>query len=483
MIDLGETRAHPKDRYRAIAGSACIVVLGAVATPFVGRPIGASYPTFALVIGVSIVMLLLAAVLLWAQSRVTSSVPLLTLAGGYGSTAIVMTFHLLLYHGLYPPLGVWLAVNWQTSSYLWFEWHAMFLFCPVGYCAARLLGRPLDVAHFKRLETVTRITMVAVPLAIVAFVIWVPGLPVLNVYGSRTPVMAVLSGVLIVIALVAIVLLYAKSRLHSVLDICLGIAALCMIVDVSVTHAGSVTFTVGWYIARAFILIATSTVLVALILQTANVYGQLAKTADRLRDESLTDPLTGLANRRAFDLRLAQVLADGARMNRGAAMLMIDVDNFKLFNDAYGHLGGDECLRDLCATARDCVSRTRDMVARYGGEEIAVIMAETDLRGALIVAERIRSAIEGMGIPHSRDAHYAAVTVSIGATAVDDTNGLTAEEFVSRADRALYAAKENGRNRTESWPADSAAIAPVLAQAEATGNVLGIEAGSRATIS
>jgi diguanylate cyclase (GGDEF)-like protein len=218
-------------------------------------------------------------------------------------------------------------------------------------------------------------------------------------------------------------------------------------------------------------------------LQTANVYAQLAKTADRLRDESLTDPLTGLANRRAFDMRLAQVLADGARMNRGAAMLMIDVDNFKLFNDAYGHLGGDECLRDLCATARDCVSRTRDMVARYGGEEIAVIMAETDLRGALIVAERIRSAIEGMGIPHSREAHYPAVTVSIGATAVDDTNGLTAEDFVGRADQALYAAKERGRNRTVSWPLDTDASAPPVAQAEATGNVLGIDIGSRATIS
>jgi diguanylate cyclase (GGDEF)-like protein len=161
---------------------------------------------------------------------------------------------------------------------------------------------------------------------------------------------------------------------------------------------------------------------------------------------------------------------------------MIDVDQFKLFNDAYGHLGGDECLRDLADTARGCVSRTRDMVARYGGEEFAVIMAETDLRGALIVAERIRSAIEGMGVPQSSEAAFPAITVSIGATAVDTTEGLTAEAFIEQADKALYRAKELGRNRTESWPLEVPAIADPP-QAEATGNDRGIDAGSRATIS
>jgi diguanylate cyclase (GGDEF)-like protein len=253
-----------------------------------------------------------------------------------------------------------------------------------------------------------------------------------------------------------------------------------MIADVTLSIVGGVPFTAGWYVSRVYIVIASSTVLIALLLQTANVYALLAKTTDRLRDESLTDPLTGLANRRSFDQRLAQVLADGARMSRGAAMLMIDVDQFKLFNDAYGHLGGDECLRDLCATARGCVSRTRDMVARYGGEEIAVIMAETDMRGALIVAERIRSAIEGMGVPHSREATFPAVTVSIGATSVENTVGLTPEAFIEQADRALYRAKEMGRNRTVSWPLDEPGDAP---QAEATGNDRGIDTGSRATIS
>jgi diguanylate cyclase (GGDEF)-like protein len=481
MLDLGETLAQPKDRLRAALGAACVVLLALATIPFVHEQLGVSYPVFSTVIGISIVMLVLAAVLLWAQARVTASVPLLVLAAAYGATAAVMTPHLLLYRGLFPALASWLSADPQTSPWLWFEWHLMFALCPIAYFAARRLARPMDAARFKRTETGAVIALVVVPVAVVAPAIWIDGLPTLSEHGYRTNLLVGLSCGLVAVSIAAIALLYAKSRLRTVLDICLGFTALCMIADVTLTIVGSTAFSTGWYVSRAYILIAASTVLVALMLQTATVYSQLAKTADKLRDESLTDSLTGLANRRAFDARLAQVLADGARMSRGAAMLMIDVDNFKLFNDAYGHLGGDECLRDLCATARDCVSRTRDMVARVGGEEIAVVMAETDLRGAMIVAERIRSAIEGMGIPHSSQAAYAAVTVSIGATAVDDTAGLTAEAFIERADRALYRAKEAGRNRTVAWPI---AVAPSEApQAEATGNERGTDAGSRATIS
>jgi diguanylate cyclase (GGDEF)-like protein len=481
MLDLGETLAQPKDRYRVAFGAACIVVLALVTVPFVRNSLGTSYPVFAVVIGISIVMLVLAAVLLWAQARVTSSVPLLVLAAGYGTTAAVMTPHLLLYRGLFPALATLLSADAQTSPWLWFEWHLTFALSPIAYVVARRLVRTVDAVRFPRLERRALIAMIAIPVALASPAIWVHGLPVLTANGYPSNLVIALSCLLVALSLTAIAMLYAKSRLRTVLDICLGFAALCLVADVTLSIVGSTVFSAGWYVSRIFILIASSTVLVALMLQTAVVYAQLAKTADRLRDESLTDSLTGLANRRAFDVRLAQVLADGARMSRGAAMLMIDVDNFKLFNDAYGHLGGDECLRDLCATARDCVSRTRDMVARVGGEEIAVVMAETDLRGALIVAERIRSAIEGMGIPHSSEAAYPAVTVSIGATAVDDTAGLAPEAFIEQADRALYRAKESGRNRTVAWPLEDAA--PDERQMDGTGNERGIDAGSRATIS
>jgi diguanylate cyclase (GGDEF)-like protein len=482
MIDLGETLAQPKDRYRAAIGAAGVVVLAVATLPVVATPLGASYPIFSTAYGISIVMIILAAVLLWAQSRVTASVPLLVLAASYGATVLVMIPHLLLFRGLFPQLAAWLSADPQTSSWLWFEWHLAFSLCPIAYLIARQGARTVDRARFSRLQTRALVVMIVLPAVLVAPAVWIDGLPVMVDQHGRTWIAIAASAIIVAIAIATIVALFVRYRFRSILDVWLAIAALCMVTDVVLSLVGSSQFTVGWYVSRFYIVIASSTVLVALLGQTANVYAQLAKTADRLRDESLTDPLTGLSNRRAFDVRIAQVLADGARMSRGAAMLMIDVDQFKLFNDAYGHLGGDECLRDLADTARGCVSRTRDMVARYGGEEFAVIMAETDLRGALIVAERIRSAIEGMGVPQSSEAAYPAITVSIGATAVETTEGLTVDAFIEQADKALYRAKELGRNRTQSWPLDVPAIADPP-QADATGNERGIDAGSRATIS
>jgi diguanylate cyclase (GGDEF)-like protein len=479
MIDIGETLAQPKDRSRAVVGATGVIALCAATIPFVGRPLGASYPVLSIVMGISIVMLLLTAVLLWAQSRVTASVPLLVLAAIYGATAIVMMPYLLFYHGLWPELAEWVAADPQASGWLWFAWHALFALGPIAYLAARRRIGKREKSAFTPLQVRLLAGMVGVAAIIIVPAVWVQGLPAFfSANGARTPLALICSGIVVLIAVGAIAALYQQNRFRSILDVWLGIASLCMIADVTLAVSGVVPFSVGWYVSRVYIVIASAMVLTALLLQTANVYAQLAKTADQLRDESLTDALTGLANRRSFDLRLAQVLADGTRMSRGAAMLMIDVDQFKLFNDTYGHLGGDECLRDLCTTAKGCVSRTRDMVARYGGEEIAVIMAETDLRGAMIVAERIRSAIAGMGIPQSREATHPAVTVSIGAVAVDDTKGLTPEAFIGLADRALYRAKETGRNKTVSWPIDESDD-----QAEATGNERGTDAGSRATIS
>jgi diguanylate cyclase (GGDEF)-like protein len=456
MIDLGQTVALPKNRYRAGLGAAVIAALALATIPLAARSLGTSYSVLSTVIGVSITLLALAAILLWAQSRVTLSVPLVVLAACYGATGIIMLPYLLLYHGLFPEFAAAIDADPQAASWLWFAWHALFASAPIAYLIARRAVGRADRDTYERLHVRAGIAMVVVPLVLIVPSIWFAALPPFTEHSGRTLVALACSAIVLALSLGAIVMLYVQNRFRSILDVWLAIAALCMVADVSLALVGAAPFSFGWYVSRVYIVIASSTVLVALLMQTATVYAQLAQTADRLRDESLTDQLTGLSNRRAFDERLAQALADGARMSRGAAMLMIDVDNFKLFNDSYGHLGGDECLRDLASTVRGCISRTRDMVARFGGEEFAVVMAETDMRGALIVAERIRSAVEGMGIPQPSGAQHRAVTVSIGATAVDDAAGMTSEAFIEQADRALYRAKETGRNRTVAWPLDAA---------------------------
>jgi diguanylate cyclase (GGDEF)-like protein/PAS domain S-box-containing protein len=157
------------------------------------------------------------------------------------------------------------------------------------------------------------------------------------------------------------------------------------------------------------------------------------------------DGLTGLANRRCFDETLHAEWARALRQHQPLSLLMVDVDNFKAYNDAHGHLGGDECLKRI-ANAVASEMRTNDLVARYGGEEFAVILPNQSLKGAAIVAERIRCRVEQLQVP-SRLAPNQHVTVSIGAATALASPDTDASQLVAIADAALYRAKHMGRNR------------------------------------
>ena len=125
---------------------------------------------------------------------------------------------------------------------------------------------------------------------------------------------------------------------------------------------------------------------------------------------------------------------------------MIDIDYFKAYNDAYGHQQGDTCIRAVAEAVRHVVGRATDMVARYGGEEFVAVLGNTPLEGALQVGEQIRAAIEGLAIPHRTAPARPVVTVSVGVTSTLPTRGSKPETSLVAADRALYAAKEQGRN-------------------------------------
>ncbi|HEY1042402.1 MAG TPA: diguanylate cyclase [Telluria sp.] len=157
------------------------------------------------------------------------------------------------------------------------------------------------------------------------------------------------------------------------------------------------------------------------------------------------DALTGLANRRCFDDTLQAEWARSQRHKQPLSLLMVDVDNFKQYNDANGHLGGDDCLRRIAAAVASEM-RTNDLVARYGGEEFAVILPNESLKGAAVVAERIRRRVELMHLPNPLSPQRL-VTVSIGAATALDAGEMEAHELVAIADAALYRAKHLGRNR------------------------------------
>lgn len=180
---------------------------------------------------------------------------------------------------------------------------------------------------------------------------------------------------------------------------------------------------------------------------------------DKLSELSVTDSLTGLANRRRFDEVLEAEGARAARTGRPLAVILADVDHFKAFNDRYGHQAGDECLRRVAAVLRVGGRRPGDLVARYGGEEFCLILAETDSDAALLVAEGLRAAVQDLAIPHTGSPH-GMVTLTLGLAATIPEPGKAGRDPLNAADRALYAAKEAGRNRVAASGLHS--IAPAI---------------------
>lgn len=178
----------------------------------------------------------------------------------------------------------------------------------------------------------------------------------------------------------------------------------------------------------------------------------LVKLADQLNEAnlelqrlSMTDGLTGIANRRMFDISLAREWRRCLRLQKPMSVVMIDVDLFKKFNDRYGHQQGDDCLRAVAQEVMRSAPRPGDLVARYGGEEFVMILADTDEDGSHWVANRIRQHVLALNFPHE-DSAYGHVTISCGVSSVLPAEGLSVEMLVKSADNALYLSKNQGRN-------------------------------------
>jgi diguanylate cyclase len=171
---------------------------------------------------------------------------------------------------------------------------------------------------------------------------------------------------------------------------------------------------------------------------------QLQENLEAVRNESLTDPLTGLANRKYFDQMLDQAVARSKANDEPLSLLLGDIDHFKKFNDSYGHLTGDQVLRLVATAVRQNV-KGQDLAARYGGEEFAVILPNTPLRQALTVADHIRRGVVLKElVKRSTGECLGRITISIGVATLHKAEAAPA--LIERADACLYAAKRNGRN-------------------------------------
>ena len=189
----------------------------------------------------------------------------------------------------------------------------------------------------------------------------------------------------------------------------------------------------------------------AISLVNARLYESLElkvlQRTEELRQMSMKDGLTGIANRRSFDERLAVELRRGQRSQSPLSLLMIDIDHFKQFNDHYGHFEGDGCIKAVASLLNSVVSRASDLVARYGGEEFAILLTETDANSAVLVANTCLSAMAELAIAHASSPLGGQVSLSIGICTLIVSTDVASETLITRADQALYQAKRQGRKR------------------------------------
>lgn len=178
---------------------------------------------------------------------------------------------------------------------------------------------------------------------------------------------------------------------------------------------------------------------------------ELLDYRDFLEELSGTDGLTGIANRLRFDEFLMREWRRALRNRMPLSLILLDIDLFRAFNDHYGHLAGDDCLRQVAWLLTDNLRRPADLAARYGGKEFAGLLPETDAKGALWVADQIREKVSGLNIPHASSPVADHVTVSIGVATLIPVVGQSAMDLIWRADVLLQAAKQSGRNQVRSW--------------------------------
>jgi diguanylate cyclase (GGDEF)-like protein len=441
--------AGPAQRKLALALAILLGLIALMALPHAREPGPVIAPFLPAYIALVCLLDLITAILFLLQYRQHRRASTLALACAYFYTSLVVVPHLLGFPAVFSPTGL-MGAGPQTAVWLWVFWHGGFpaLLLVHGFLLRREQAAGMETArrHARILPALALVVLLAATVSTLAFLAS-DKLP--TIIQNDNYLVLVTSGVgpmVFLLNLAALMVLWRATRGRGVTQLWLLLAVLASLLDVTVTLAAGARYSLGWYVARANSLLCSGLVLGAFLFEFHRLQMMLSSANQRLAALADTDGLTGLGNRRAFDRKLAQEWARAARDNHSLALLLLDIDHFKRFNDTYGHQAGDACLQRVAAAIQQCLHRPSDFAARYGGEEMAVILPQTDLVGARHVADTLRAAILAQATEHSAS-DAGVVTASIGVAAAMPVAKDSLSALVAHADKALYAAKERGRNR------------------------------------
>jgi diguanylate cyclase (GGDEF)-like protein len=446
-MDLSTSMLSPRQRAWVIVLAVLIIAVTLATLPIAARPLGPNPALFAALYSCFFTASAITALAFGLQHRSSGAFESGILGTAFGILAVIAP----LYAISSPGLGMTELVGAgpATSSRLWAIWHLAFLGCiaiyaghdPTELASAAESRRAVGRAAARRTTLLAAIgTLAASAIA------WFGDLPAVFAQHDKHS-QWLETGATVVLGIVVIAALLRRSGGGHMLDAWLALAVLVLISDAVVTSAGLLPFSVGWWIARCEHVTLSLAIVTVLLSQTDRTYTQVLRAQLLLAEQAMIDGLTGIPNRRKFDRIADESTARSTAAREPLAFAMLDIDRFKLFNDEFGHLAGDECLRAVAHALRATLRREADVVARYGGEEFAFVLPQTDLAAAQALCQRVRAAVEALAIPHASTSLLQFVTVSIGVTGF--RYGETVESVISRADEALYRAKANGRNRVE----------------------------------
>jgi len=427
-----------------IAGAIALLILLtlAVAAPRAGLQWPAINPFMPMCALTVFTTASIAAFLLGAQFIVTRQPMLGALGGAYAFTALAVALQLLMFPGVFSPTGLF-GARPTSAAWMWVFWHGGFpLFVILAVLMRDRLSR--DAVADGRVGLWAWLLIggpVLVGVLLCSFAVLTNLPPPLHAGNGDNPVAVVLWA----INAIAVLAVVASGRLRAVLDVWLAIAALACLTDTTLNLLSTDRFTVGWYVARLFSMFAPGVLVCVLVWEVTALYRRLFEAHVSLRQASMRDALTGLYNRTYFNEQIDNQISAAQGNGQPFSLVMVDVDHFKRYNDAFGHLKGDACLAAVAHALAGVVRRPADFIARYGGEEFVVVLPETDANEAQALAERAREAVLRLRIEAAAPSRY--VTVSAGcATSAPGNSVLSIDTLVETADAALYRAKAAGRN-------------------------------------
>jgi diguanylate cyclase (GGDEF)-like protein len=385
---------------------------------------------------------LLTGFLLYAHYRVTGRLAFLAVGCAYIITGLLTLPYLAAFPGVLSTSPHYQ----QVSIWAWACWHVLF---PVTIGVYSLIDgslsrRLLDERVIQRVGWPVFLFTIGLACALMV-AIWFLRLrvPPLIEHGTFTELYKhVVAPGIAAVCLCACAIVLRRWRSMSSLELWIALALFVTALDGTLNAASLVRYSYAWYVGKFETLVMATILLAVLLSEIAVLYESITSLA-------MYDPLTGLRNRRSFEDAGTWLLNLSHRKAWPVAALMIDIDHFKRFNDVFGHAAGDECLRSVAQALDTTLSRSADVLGRYGGEEFAAVIADLRVEDAAAIAQRLLQAVRECVVPSG--AGLEQVTISIGLAWLEPrSQPYTVSELLKRADAALYQSKTEGRDRVTS---------------------------------